>query len=280
MFTRSFVKAYSIRRPLYRGIGYFLILFPILYLMCCGKLSHAAEFEKFERGHFIVYHNNRSVANKLSWKAEYHYKRIVNHLGVRSFRPWEAKEKCPIYLYRAKTDYLKATGAPEWSVGIAQYNPFRFASYEGAPNLLIDTLPHEMTHMLLYIFMDEKRIPLWLNEGMAQFEEEDQKSNYHRKRLIKWHMREGNYIPLKELINIKNLQNMDEERVSLFYAEAASVVDHLITDNIRANYGRFLTSIKNGDTAEAALKKAYQWKYKNGIGDLEKRWLDFIKRKY
>ena len=73
---------------------------------------------------------------------------------------------------------------------------------------------------------------------------------------------------------------MPDEKVSLFYSESASVVDHLITDNIRANYGRFLTCMKKGDTVEGALKKSYQWKYKKGISDLEKRWLDFVKRKY
>ena len=266
MFTRLSVRSFR-----------FLISISIACVLFGEGLLQAKEFEKLERGHFIVYHNNRTLANKLSWKAEYHYKRIVNHFGVREFRPWEGNDKCPIYLYRSKSDYLKATGAPEWSAGLAQYNPFRFSSYENAQDLLVNTLPHEMTHMLFYLFMDKKPIPRWLNEGMAQFEEEEQSSAYYRKRTIKWYVKEDNYISLNELINMKGIP---QDKVDLFYAEAASIVDHLITDNIRANYGRFLTYIKNGDNTEDALKKSYQWKYKNGIGDLEKRWLEFIKRKY
>ena len=169
-----------------------LILFFVLCLLCNMQLSRAADFEKFERGHFVVYHNNRTMANKLSWKAEYHYKRIVNHFGVKEFRPWEEGNKCPVYLYKTKNDFLKGTGSPEWSAGVAQYSPSRFSSYEDAPDLLIATLPHEMTHMLFHLFMGKKYIPLWLNEGMAQFEEEDQTSSYRRKRLIKWYVRKAN----------------------------------------------------------------------------------------
>jgi hypothetical protein len=255
----------------------FPILFFILYFLCAGDGLQASDLEKLQRGHFVIYHSNRALANKLSWKAEYHYKRIINHFGTEKFEPWEDENKCPIYLYRTKDDYLKATGAPEWSEGLAQYSPFRFSSYEDAPGLLVSTLPHEMTHMLLFLYMDKKPIPTWLNEGMAQFEEEDRSLTYQRKRLIKQYIRRGTYISLAELINMKNIP---KDKVSLFYAEAASVIDHLITDNIRANYGRFLTFIKDGDTVEEALKNAYQWKYKNGISDLEARWLDYVKKRY
>ena len=286
MFINSFVEVCPVRylnqrqgRRLRRLIskGVYIYLVFALCLVCGKELILASDFGKLERGHFIVYHNNRDLANKLSWKAEYHYKRIVHHLGLKEFRPWEDENKCPIYLYKTKSGYLKATGAPEWSMGSAQYQPFRFSSYEEAPDLFVDTLPHEMTHMLLYLFMDKKSIPIWLDEGMAQFEEEEQSSNYHRKRLMKWHIKEGTYIGLNELIN---MQRIPEDKVGLFYAEAASVVDHLITDNIRANFGRFLTYLKKDYTVEDALKKSYQWKYRNGISDLEKRWLDFVKKKY
>lgn len=256
---------------------YVFLLFIAFSLLCGDGAILASDFEKLGKGHFIIYHNNRNFANKLSWKTEYHYKRIVNHFGVKRFRPWESKDKCPIYIYKNQKDYMEATGAPEWSDGIAQYQPFRFSSYEDNPNLFHRTLPHEMTHMLLYIFMDKKPIPLWLNEGMAQFEEKERRAVYNRKRFIKLYVKEGTYIGLDELMD---MTQVPEDRVELFYAEAASIVDHLISDNIRANYGRFLRHLKNGETVEEALKKAYQRKYKNGISDLEKMWLGFIKRKY
>jgi len=249
----------------------------VAIIACPAASISSSDLETFKRGHFVIYHNNRSMANKLSWKAEYHYKRIINHLGVRSFRPWSGDDRCLIYLYKTRGDYMSATGAPDWSQGLAEFKTLRFSSFEDADNLLTATLPHEMTHLLLHLFMEGKPVPLWLNEGMAQFEEEDKTTVYRRKRFMKSQVREGAYIPLSRLMD---MNRVPEGKVHLFYAESASVVDHLINDNIRANFGRFLTYIKNGDPAENALKKSYQWKYKNGISDLEKRWSEYVKRKY
>jgi hypothetical protein len=248
-----------------------------LSFACALSPVLASDFNEFQRGHFIIYASDRDLASRLSWKAEYHYKRIIRHLGVRKFRPWEDEDKCPIYIYETKEDYLKATGAPVWSEGLAQYQPFRFSSYAGAPNLFVSTLPHEMTHMLLYLFMNKKPIPVWLNEGMAQFEEEGRSTISQRKRLIKQHVRDEDYIALKELLN---MQRVPEDNVGLFYAESASVIDHLLTDNIRTNFGKFLTRLKKGQPVEKALKKVYQWKYKKGITELEQRWLEFVNKRY
>jgi hypothetical protein len=239
--------------------------------------SYADDFERLERGHFVIYHQNKDMANKLSWKAEYYYKKILGHFGVQEFRPWEGKDKGEIYLYKTKADYIKATGAPEWSGGIAQSNMSRFATYEDSPNLMTAIFPHELTHIMFHLFVGKKEMPLWLDEGMAQFEQEDDAAIYNRKRAIKWAIKNGSCIRLQDLLN---MQAIPQDNVDLFYAESASLVDHLITDNIRTSYGKFVTYLKNGATVEEALAKAYQWKYKNGIVDLELRWKEFIKRKY
>jgi len=250
------------------------------FILFGSGLSGGADLERFERGHFIVFHENKSLANKLSWKAEYHYKRIVGHFGVKGFRPWEGADKCPIYLYKTKEDYREGTGAPDWSVGQANYTDFRFSSYEDAPNLMNSTLPHEMTHMLFHIFMDKRGVPLWLDEGMAQFEEDDVGISRRRKKAIKKYVRKGRHFGIRELMGIRTLRRLTDEEVDIFYVQAASVVDHLITGNIKANYGRFLSSLKSGASVEEALKSSYQWKYKNGINDLEERWLDFVRGRY
>jgi len=252
-----------------------------LCIIFAGFSAEAADFEKLEKGHFVIYHQNRDLANDLIWKAEYYYKKILGHFGVAEFRPWEGKDKCQIYLYSNKADYLKATGAPDWSVGLAQMSPFRFSAYENSEKLATTTFPHELTHMIFHLFMDKKRMPLWLEEGMAQFEEEDQGSAYLRKQSIKWYIKEKKYIKLDILFAIPMIPpDMPKEAIDLFYIESASVVDHLVTDNLRTSFGKFLTCLKNGESTEQALKNSYQWKYKNGVSDLETRWLEFIKRKY
>ena len=125
--------------------------------------------------------------------------------------------------------------------------------------------------------MGTGRIPLWLNEGMAQFEEDSNDSKSRRKRSIKSSLKQGEFFPLDELFAMNSVPG---DNVELFYAQSASVVDYLMTDNIRTNYAKFLLVIKGGGSIDAALKDVYQWKYKNGVADLEKRWQDFVRKKY
>ncbi|MEA3305275.1 MAG: hypothetical protein U9R52_00510 [Candidatus Omnitrophota bacterium] len=231
------------------------------------------------RGHFIIYHNNRPRANKILWKAEYHYKRIINHIGVKNFRPWEEEdeERCLIYLYPSKEAYMAETGAPEWSAGLAHGDITKISLYEGVKEVERSVLPHELTHMLLRELWNKKPIPLWLNEGMAQFEEECEYGIFHRKKRMKNIAKSRAYFKFSELFAMRHVPS---DNVTLFYTQSASIIDYLIRGNLRANFGRFLMLIKNGKKADSALKEAFQWKYKNGISSLEERWLDFIGKRY
>ena len=119
----------------------------ILFILLTGVLLSrpAAADEKkagslglpqvLKRMHFVVYHDDRSYANKVSWRAEYSYKKILRHFNVQGFRPWEKKEKCTIYLFKSRDEYLKKSKAPEWSGGCARDNPPRLYIYKGAKEL-------------------------------------------------------------------------------------------------------------------------------------------------
>ena len=267
----SYIKVRSPHKIIY-------CVFVVLSAALCCADSYGADFQQMSRGHFIIYHRNRSAANNILWKAEAHYKRIVSHIGIGSFRPWESKdkEKCRIYFYPSRKAYLTATGAPNWSVGLAHGNEARISLYEGVKTTAHSTLPHELTHILLRKLWGEVPIPVWLNEGMAQFEEDDKNITSHRKKYIKGIVRSGSYFKLADLFKMSGIPS----DVNLFYAQSASIVDYLIKDNLRANFGRFLTMMRKGKSVDSALKGVFQWKYKNGIPDLEKRWVDYVRKRY
>ncbi len=229
------------------------------------------------RGHFEVHHNDRNYANDISWKAEGHYKSIIMHLGVNDFRPWEGKEKCPIYIYDTKDDYIKYTNAPIWSGGLASMEPFRLSIYKGSPDLETKTLPHEITHLVLFELF-KKPPPLWLNEGLAQFEEEKAGRHFYKKPL-KELIAKGAYLKINELFEVKYLLN-DDKFIAVFYLESCSVVEFLITQNLGGLFGKFIQELKNGKSSNEALKTVYQWKFKNGASDLEMAWLNYVKTRY
>ena len=264
-----------------------LIIFSLFLLVFVNfDLCYAHDHQKIrknlpqalQRMHFIIYHNDKSYANKVSWKAEYSYKKIIRHFGIDGFLPWEKKNKCRIYLFENRDDYIKLSEAPSWSGGCAMDNPPRLFIYKGAPNLIENTLPHEITHLIFHLLIPGERIPLWLDEGMAQYEEKDWDTGYI-KRYLKSHVDEGVYIRFDELFSLRNYPN-NQEKLTLFYAESASIIDYLRKQQIASLYGNFILKIRHGKSVEQALKETYHPKFKNGIADLEKYWLKYIQTRY
>ncbi|MDP8261360.1 MAG: peptidase MA family metallohydrolase [Candidatus Kappaea frigidicola] len=234
--------------------------------------------QTLQRMHFIIYHNDKSYANKVSWKAEFCYKKIIRHFAIDGFRPWEKKSKCRIYLFENRDDYIRLSGAPTWSGGCAMDDPPRLFIYKGAPKLIENTLPHEITHLIFHLLIPREKIPLWLDEGMAQYEEDDWDNGYVRG-YLKNSVDEGVYIHFDELFYIKNYPSKQEKK-NLFYAESASIIGYLRKQQIASLYGNFILKIRHGKSVDQALKETYHPKFKNGISDLEKYWIKYIQTKY
>ena len=260
-------------------LGIILILFiPTLALYAQDKTDNCGLPRVLKRMHFVIYHNDQYFANKISWKAEYSYKKIIRHFNINGFYPWEKDKKCTIYIFESRDNFVRGADAPSWSIGLARYNPPRLYIYKGARNLIKNTLPHEITHLIFGEFMDRSKIPLWLNEGMAQYEEEKWDKGY-AKRYLKSHIKKGIYIKLEELFKM-NTYPQNKEKLDLFYLESASVIDYLREEQIASLFGKFLLKIKEGKSVELALKQTYQWKFQSGIPELEERWIKYIKTRY
>lgn len=227
------------------------------------------------REHFIIYHDNKILASTLIKKAEYYYRQILKDLGAEGFTPFNQKP-CPIYLYKNKRDYIESTHAPGRSSGIARYNPPRFATYEGVRNFKDTIFPHELTHLLLFILMEGRPIPLWFNEGLAQYEEADfgRTKNPYLKRIIK----SGRYIKLGELFDMQ-IYPEDKQKIDFFYLESASMVEFLEKEVSGEAFDLFLLKIKQGLDTKAAIREAYGDKFSD-IETLEERWIEFIEKCY
>jgi len=263
-------------------IAYSLFLIVLFNSFPCYAQDHK-EIKKnlpqtLQRMHFIIYHNDKSYANKVSWKAEYSYKKIIRHFGIDGFRPWEEKSKCRIYLFENRDDYVGLSGAPSWSAGCAMDSPPRLFIYKGALGLLENTLPHEITHLIFHLLIPREKIPLWLDEGMAQYEEKDWDAG-HVKGYLKDCVEQGAYIHFDELFSLSNYPSK-QEKINIFYAESASIIDYLRKQQIASLYGKFILKIRHGKTVDQALKETYHPKFKNGTTDLEKYWLKYIQTKY
>lgn len=232
-----------------------------------------------KRMHFIVYHDDRSFANKVSWKAEYYYKRILRHFSIDGFRPWEDDDKCTIYIFNDRNDYVKYSGAPVWSGACQRDNPPRIYIYKGnqkeLSNLINNILPHEMTHAIFHELMPRKYIPLWLDEGMAQYEEKNWGGGQMQDYLSKY-VKDGSHIELNRLFSFSSYPS-DQVELFLFYAQSASIIEYLRKRQISSLFGKFLLKIRHGKSVEQALRETYYPKFNGGIPEFEKYWIKYVK---
>lgn len=130
-------------------------------------------------------------------------------------------------------------------------------------DLLRRVLMHEYTHAAIH-FLTHNRCPLWINEGIAEYESEAWDKN--KEAQIKEALRNGTLIPIKDLSAA--LKDVSSKRIGLAYCEALAamkfIADHYGVYNLR----RILDSVDAGDDSDKALTKAIS----RDVAGLEDEW--------
>lgn len=186
--------------------------------------------EKFNRqaySHFEVKYEGyarQDLANKVLSILNDAYYRIGADFN---FYP---KEKVTVMIY-TQDQYGEVTGNPDWLPGQAEGNGtirLTASDIEKSQERLENVLYHEYTHILLYRKVGLK-IPRWLDEGLAQYQErsDGKKITGPELKLLKKHLSNGDLIPLAELASAWGATK-DQERVSLAYVEAKLLILYLV----------------------------------------------------
>lgn len=266
-----------------------IVLFFICVIMVAG-LSYmaqaAAPFSqaklpsyKYVSKHFIVYSYSREKAAYLAKRAEVVAERVIGHSGVSKFASW--KTKAIIVLYKNHFEYVKETGQPGWSggtAGMVSHGPITHRAiylYEGATNLFSNILPHEITHLVFMQMMGAKaNIPLWLNEGLAVYEQKDKGKSL--KTIAARNMKSNDYIKLDDLIKY---EKAPEGRAELFYGASAGLVEYLFVVLNRACYVKMISLLKQGASSYEAFRGAYGKAFKS-FSSMETGWKKYMIKKY
>ena len=234
---------------------------------------------KYVSKHFIVYSYSKKKAAYLAKKAEVVAGRVIRHSGVSRFAPW--KTKAIIVLYKNHSEYVKETGQPGWSggtAGIVTHGPLTHRAiylYEGAPNLFSNILPHEITHLVFMQIMGAKaNIPLWLNEGLAVYEQKDKGRSL--KIIAARNMKKNGYIKLDALIKY---EKVPEGKTELFYGASAGLVEYLFVVLSRTCYVKMISLLKQGASSYEAFRWAYGKAFKS-FSSMERSWKKYMIKKY
>ena len=131
----------------------------------------------------------------------------------------------------------------------------------------IGTATHEMTHILVArAARSSGAVPLWLNEGLAEYGNLDQTVSYER--FLEWAEGTDRLIPLKSLRSIPGDPNL----TLVAYGQGRSAVKYMIDEYGEEKMAELLATLGTGLGIDAALNAVYGF----GIDGLENLWRDSI----
>lgn len=246
----------------------------ILFFVSTSALF-AEEWQVEKSDHFFVYHQNDStLALQVKKESERYYKEIAEEIGFRRYSNfWTWDNRCKIYIYPSKKEFLSETGQPAWSAGSADYQKRTIATYRDSENFLNSLLPHELTHLIFRDFVGFKgEIPLWLDEGLAQFMEKEKREA--NRATVKKIVAEGSYIPLRTLTQMDVRGSNNTALVALFYAQASLLVGFLIKEEGSEKFTAFCRQLRDRKNIDEALRFAYPGQFRT-VEELDQSWVQY-----
>lgn len=176
-----------------------------------------------------------------------------------------------LMLFRTKENFTKYTLRPAWSgaaTDVGSHSIFIMESNDFKPNFV-----HELTHIYFDGFFAPQKPPLWLSEGFAVYMQsaaQGQDRNYWLRKNAKILSR-SEYIDFEEFTTVTSLKDYKKEEVELWYAQAYSIVNYLLTKKDKDNFYQFAKNIKDGMPIGRALYRAYGMPF-NTTRALEYAW--------
>jgi tetratricopeptide (TPR) repeat protein len=226
-----------------------------------------------ETTHFRIYHTQpRDLVEKVATVAEQARIEVSRKWFADEGEAWDAR--CDLYLHATAQDYSRATGKPAaWPAhstinlesGTGRVVSRRIDLRCDDPDLLVSSLPHETTHVVLAGRFGGPDVPRWADEGMALLSEPPDRIERHLRALAA-HYQDGGLFPIRELLMLKNYP-AESHRRGAFYAQSLSVTQLLVHERGPQTFARFLT-----EALRYGYDKALQRHYGYDVSTLEQRW--------
>ena len=223
--------------------------------------------------HFLVhYMADAEEAKDVATRSERYYDAIAADLGFTrygNFWLWERRVK--ILIYPTAEAFATACQAPVWAAGRANATRHEIAGYhQGGKGFVEGILPHEIAHLILNDFVGSDRLPLWVSEGFAQWEQFGRDSG-----AFDHGVQAAGRLPFTEWANFNVRREPDREIAERYYRQSASVVGFLIATFGGERFGRFCRALRDGKITDRALESAYP-DHVPGLAQLEAAWVKYV----
>jgi hypothetical protein len=228
-----------------------------------GEKALAINPEQWKHGeteHFIYHFFHDYIATRVSVEAEFFYRVVAKELE----RDQPAGEtKSHVYIFERSEDWslFQHYGNLEpWTGGIQSQGSL-FMERNPRDRFGGNVLGHEIVHLVLHrIYADG--VPLWLNEGMAQYISKSAHASYKRARGYIAKPRSqaidpSSLIPLSALVA---MSSPPKSNVPLFYDQSERLVSFLANTD-KPSFLALLDALGHHRSFESALPLAYAGKF-------------------
>jgi len=238
------------------------------------------EWKHAETPHFVYHYFQSFVAAPVSVEAEFFYTVVAKELG-RDTAQWE--RKCHVFIFERSADWqqFQTSGKLDpWTGGLCAGGEL-FLLREAEKKWKGDTLGHEVTHLVVYRFLGTG-VPLWLNEGFAEYAASRGYSSFWRARGYKANPRvqavnPEQWIPVVQLVAMLEYP-ADAAQVPTYYHESERLV-RFLSGTDRRGFLSFFQSMGQGNRFDTALNKGFPGKFTT-IDTLEKAAKDYATREH
>ncbi|MFA5388461.1 MAG: peptidase MA family metallohydrolase [Candidatus Omnitrophota bacterium] len=227
-----------------------------------------------ESEHFSIFYRDLGQAKIVGDKAEYYFEKILYDLGYEKELKWD--KKCQVFIVESVDkwkDFLKSIGFNAELVGgfVPNYGEREMFLCAISDAYLALTFPHELTHLIFKDLAGKNTIPLWLNEGLANYEANLTSISNE---LLAKHIRQGSHILLGDLLRMTAYPEGKEAR-ELFYAQSEKLVEFLITQYGREKFRKFCDFMLKDKPFKEAVFNVYNRDFKD-LEDFNIKLVEYI----
>ncbi|PIW67272.1 MAG: hypothetical protein COW10_06540 [Candidatus Omnitrophica bacterium CG12_big_fil_rev_8_21_14_0_65_42_8] len=227
-----------------------------------------------ESEHFSVFYRDLAQAKIVSDKAEYYFEKIIYDLGYEKDFKWD--KKCQVFIVESPDkwkDFLKGIGFNADLIGgfVPNYGEREMFLCAMSEGYLALTFPHELTHLIFKDVAGKNTIPLWLNEGLANYEASLTSISNE---LLAKNIKQGTHILLGDLLRISNYPEGKEAR-ELFYAQSEKLVEFLITQCGREKFRKFCDFMLKDKSFKDTISGVYGKDFKD-LEDFNIKLVEYI----
>ena len=247
-----------------------LILFILIPVIVFAQNQN---WRVFKSTHFLVFYRGASqgLLNQLSQKAEGYYDEITDDFGFNRFNFWTWDNRAKIYLFDTQEEYRKENSNLDWSAGVVTVSNKSIQSYATAPGLKDNVLAHELAHIIFreMVGFNNPAVPLWLEEGVATFQERRSKNQSVKSYLAGKGTQTHTFMSLNQLNSFDLMHAKDKQSVELFYLESYSLLNYLIKEFGKDKFVFFCQCLRDYRDLVRALRITYSF---DNLGEFESSW--------